>query len=104
MFNDYIEVGFDLCQFKINGYDYSAIIKEVNEDHLVVAPIQRTNWKDIHETSLSTKFDKLHLPRTSFDNIKLEIWMDGRGCDNSAIGISGCYEPYTRFLTKKEAA
>jgi len=21
--------------------------------------------------------------------------MDGRGCDNSAIGVAGCYEPYT---------
>ncbi len=30
-----------------------------------------------------------------FDEIKLELWMDGRGCDNSAIGVSGCYEPYT---------
>ena len=29
-----------------------------------------------------------------------EIWMDGRGCDNSAIGVSGCYEPYTMLMTE----
>ncbi len=92
--DDYIELDFDTCQFKYQGFYYTAIIKEIHADHLVVRPISRTNWKDIHETGSDLLIDKMHLPMKSFSEIELEIWMDGRGCDNSAIGVSGCHEPF----------
>jgi hypothetical protein len=95
LFDDYIEVNMDTCKFQKDGFDYTAIVKEVGNDHLVVKPISRTNYKDIYENNLDTTFQIINLHENSFDDIKLEIWMDGRGCDNSAIGISGCYEPYT---------
>tara|TARA_R110002126_G_scaffold218179_1_gene363902 strand:- start:1 stop:324 length:324 start_codon:yes stop_codon:yes gene_type:complete len=95
MFGNYIEEGLDDCRYIIDGWEYTAIIYEVNEDHLVVKPISRTNRKGEVEHNTETKFKKLSLPATSFAEIKLALWMDGRGCDNSAIGCSGCYEPYT---------
>ena len=100
LFDNYIEVGLDTCKFKIHGVEYTAIVYEVNNDHLVVKPISRTNYKDIYETNRDTTFDKIFLPVNSFANIELEIWMDGRGCDNSAIGVSGCYEPYTMLMSE----
>ena len=94
MFGDYIELGWDSCKFKYEGLEYTAIIQEIHADHLIVKPISRTNWKEIHEEGSDLLVDKMSLPRTSFDNIQLELWMDGRGCDNSAIGVSGWHEPF----------
>ena len=38
------------------------------------------------------------LTKEMFDKVNLELWDDARGCDNSAIGVSGCYEPWTNFI------
>ena len=97
LFDNYIEVDMDTCKFKIHSVEYTAIVKEVHNDHLVVKPISRTNYKDIYETNLDTTFvaQTFSSSQCHDANIDLEIWMDGRGCDNSAIGVSGCYEPYT---------
>jgi len=101
MFDNYIEEGLDDCKFVIDGLEYIAIIEKIGKNHLIVKPLQRTG-KGVWETNMDTKFEKLYLPRATFDEIKLELWMDGRGCDNSAIGCFGCYEPYT--LLYKETA
>jgi len=37
------------------------------------------------------------LTKDMFDKVNLELWDDNRGCDNSAIGLSGCYEPWDRM-------
>ena len=75
--------------------EYTAIIKKVSDNSLLVKPIQKTNWKDVFQNNLQNTFEHMILHIKEFDEIKLELWMDGRGCDNSAIGVSGCYEPYT---------
>jgi hypothetical protein len=95
LFNDYIEEGLDTCKFVKDGMEYTAIIDKVSDNSLLVKPIQKTNWKDVFQNNLQNTFEHMILHIKEFDEIKLELWMDGRGCDNSAIGVSGCYEPYT---------
>jgi len=74
MFGEGIELGWDSCKFKYEGLEYTAIIQEIHADHLVVKPISRTNWKNIHETGSRFDFDRLNLSINSFNNIELEIW------------------------------
>jgi|SaaInlV_125m_DNA_1040241.scaffolds.fasta_scaffold226293_2 hypothetical protein len=93
---DYIEVGLDTCQFTDNELTVTAIIKAVSANSLTVKPISRMG-KNVYESNLDTTFKEMFLPRSSFDKIGLEIWSDGRGCDNSAIGCSGYYESYKSF-------
>lgn len=85
MFGEGIELGWDSCKFKYEGLEYTAIIQEIHADHLVVKPISRTNWKDIHETGSRFDFDRLNLSINSFNNIELEIWEGG---------MDGWYAPF----------
>ena len=98
MFGGYIEEGLDPCKYVKDGMEYTAIIQKVNNECLLVKPIQMTNWKDVFKNSLQNTFEKMTLNYKDFEDIKLELWTDGRGCDNSAIGVSGCYEPYTYLV------
>mgnify|MGYP000070460460 FL=1 len=91
---DYIEVGYDTCKYTIDGITTTAIIKEITPNYLSVKPLSKLG-KNVHETNLDTDFVGETFSSDCYDAIDLEIWMDGRGCDNSAIGVSGCYEPYT---------
>jgi len=95
----YIEVGYDTCKYTIDGITTTAIIKEVTHHHIAVKPISRLG-KNVFETNLDTTFIGQIFSSDCYDAIDLEIWMDGRGCDNSAIGVSGCYEPYTMLMTE----
>jgi len=96
---DYIEVGYDTCKYTIDGITTTAIIKEVTPHQLSVQPISRMG-KNVYETNLDTTFIGQIFSSECYEFINLEIWSDGRGCDNSAIGVSGCYESYTHFLTE----
>lgn len=96
MFSEWLEVHDD-CTFTIDGDNYIAVIKKINKDSLEVRPIS-VNYLT------PEKYEMLTLPSTSYDNIKLQIWDDGRGCDNSAIGIAGCYDSYQYWLTDLGAA
>ena len=93
----YIEVGYDTCKYTVDGITTTAIIKEVTDGYLSVKPISKMG-KNVYETNLDTTFVGETFSSDCYDAINLEIWMDGRGCDNSAIGVSGCYEPYTRLV------
>jgi hypothetical protein len=94
---NYIETGLDTCQYTLNGVTTTAIIEEVTPHHIAVKPISRIG-KNVYETNLDTTFIGQIFSSDCYEDINLEIWMDGRGCDNSAIGVSGCYEPYTRLV------
>jgi hypothetical protein len=94
---DYIETGLDTCQYTLNGVTTTAIITEVTPHEISVKPISRMG-KNVYETNLDTTFIGQTFSSECYEYINLEIWMDGRGCDNSAIGVSGCYEPYTRLV------
>jgi hypothetical protein len=93
----YIDVGYDTCKYTVDGITTTAIIKEVTDGYLSVKPISKMG-KNVYETNLDTTFVGETFSSDCYDAIDLEIWMDGRGCDNSAIGVSGCYEPYTRLV------
>ena len=95
----YIEVGYDTCKYTIDGITTTAIIKEITPNYLSVKPISRMG-KGVYESNLDTTFVGQTFSSDCYDAIDLEIWMDGRGCDNSAIGVSGCYEPYTMLMTE----
>lgn len=97
---NYIDIGYDTCKYTVDGITTTAIIKEVTDGYLSVKPISKTNHKDIYETNLDTTFVGETFSSECYEHINLEIWMDGRGCDNSAIGVSGCYEPYTMLMTE----
>ena len=91
----YIEINNDTCKYIKDGLTYTAIIKEVTPHHLAVKPISAVNYQEgIYQTNLDTEFVGEIFSSECYDIIELEIWMDGRGCDNSAIGVSGCYEPW----------
>jgi hypothetical protein len=96
---NYIETGLDTCQYTIDGITTTAIIKEVTPHHLSVKPISRMG-KNVYETNLDTTFIGQTFSSECYPYINLEIWSDGRGCDNSAIGCSGYYESYTHFLAE----
>jgi len=89
---DMLEVE-DGVQWSSNGSYYDGYIKEIHNDHLVVRQLSVNNEHEVATISI---------PNSSFDTIGLEIWYEGRGCDNSAIGMSGYYESYTKWI--KEAA
>ena len=93
----YIDVGYDTCKYTVDGITTTAIIKEVTDGYLTVKPMSKMG-KNVYETNLDTTFVGETFSSDCYDAIDLEIWMDGRGCDNSAIGVSGCYEPYTRLV------
>ena len=40
------------------------------------------------------RYDPYWIAKEDFDKVKLELWDDLWGCDNSAIGLQGCFEPW----------
>jgi len=90
MRNDMIEKG-DTVLFKLNSDRCRAFIQELSIDSMKVKVIEknfeRSLWGDFEEFEMV-------INESEFDSVELEIWADGRGCDNSAIGVSGCHEPW----------
>lgn len=87
-FSDYgVRIG-DAVEYKIPGSsDYNrGYISELREDGIKVRFYTNGEYKT-----------EANLPKDLFDEFKLEIFDDNRGCDNSAIGLSGCYEPWQRM-------
>lgn len=90
MRKDMIERG-DSVEFKLNGDRCRAFIKDLRIDGMSVKVIEknfeRALWGDFEEFEMD-------INESEFDSLDLHIWSDGRGCDNSAIGVSGCHEPW----------
>lgn len=82
--------GIEQCQYKFEGKRIVGYIKEFNEDSIVVKPMS----VDFHYGTYSPVTFNV----SEFDEIELEIFDDARGCDNSAIGVQGCYEPWSNFV------
>ena len=93
MRNDMIETG-DTVQYKLDGKWVSAVINELGEDHMVVRPATIDFEYAGGDWLSDEKYPEATFTVDMFDDIGLEIWSDGRGCDNSAIGVSGFYEPW----------
>ena len=90
-FSDYgVRIG-DSVKYQLSPtYRVQGVIKELYEGAIVVKQI-----------SINYDYDQAlgvaYIPKEQFDNFKLEIFDDNRGCDNSAIGVPGCYEPWERM-------
>ena len=90
MRKDMIEIG-DSVLFKLDGSRCRAFIQDLRIDGMSVKVIEkdfvRSLWGDMEPFEMD-------INESQFDSLELEIWADGRGCDNSAIGVSGCHEPW----------
>lgn len=92
MRTDMIEIG-DTVEFKIENVPHRAFIQKLNKVGMSVKVVEKNG-----ERALFGDFEPFHLDicEDLFDAFNLEIWSDGRGGDNSAIGVSGCHEPWDR--------
>ncbi len=105
MWSEWLEE-YEQVQWKQNGDYYMGYIKSLEDKHPVTGDsgltVKVTSINHEYDWNLKQKYPMVYIPCTAYDKIELEMWTDGRGCDNSAIGTSGCYESYTTYL--KEAA
>jgi len=92
--NDTFGDTFEQCQFIKDGKRYVGMIKEFGENHISVKPMSI----DYESAIFMENVPMVKLTKEMFDKVNLELWDDARGCDNSAIGVSGCYEPWTNFI------
>tara|TARA_B110000438_G_C15706211_1_gene603300 strand:+ start:295 stop:603 length:309 start_codon:yes stop_codon:yes gene_type:complete len=102
MWDEWLEE-YEQVQWKQNGLTgvdyYNGYIKMIGNIGLTV---KITSINYVNDWNSKKKHPVVYIPYTEYDKIELEIWTDGRGCDNSAIGVSGNYESYKYYL--KEAA
>lgn len=89
-FNDWSVREFDGAQFELEGKRYHGMITKLSEEGIMFRPFDI----DYDRPEDGERFPLMWVRMTDFDNINLEIWDEGRGGDNSAIGISGCYEEW----------
>lgn len=100
MFNDKRDIQYNKYEAKIDGDLHNGIILEVCEDGLMVRPFyvnsdyQYLDGKQVH-------YEPYWIAKEDFDKVKLEIWDDNWGCDDSAIGVEGCLEPWDRVWDEK---
>ena len=78
----------DAVEYRIPGSNEISrgYISELREDRITVRHYNNGEYES-----------EARLGKSIFDEFELEIFDDNRGCDNSAIGLSGCYEPWRRM-------
>lgn len=79
----------DAVEYKIPGIEslvQRGYISELREDRIIVRHYNNGEYES-----------EAILGKSIFDEFQLEIFDENRGCDNSAIGLSGCYEPWRRM-------
>ena len=87
-FSEYgVRIG-DAVEYRIPGSNELSrgYISELREDRITVRHYNNGEYES-----------EARLGKSIFDEFELEIFDDNRGCDNSAIGLSGCYEPWRRM-------
>ena len=80
------ELQYEGYEAHIDGEFHQGIILEVTKEGIMVRP---TSKGDEY-----CKGDPYWIAKEDFDKVKLELWDDLWGCDNSAIGLDGCFEPW----------
>ena len=92
-FNDWSVREFDGAEFKLEGKRYHGMITKLSEEGIMFRPFtineERANGGDWAE-----QYPVMFVRLTDFDNVELEIWDEHRGCDDSAIGLSGNFVPW----------
>jgi len=81
----------------IDGEFHHGIILEVCNDGIMVRPIS----KDFVYPKGYERYDSYWIGIEDFDKVKLELYDDNWGCDDSAIGVDGCFEPWNRVWDDK---
>ncbi len=87
-FSNYgVRIG-DAVEYRIPGSNELSrgYISELREDRIVVRHYNNGEYES-----------EARLGKSIFDEFQLEIFDENRGCDDSAIGLSGCYEPWRRM-------
>ena len=89
-FNDWSVRQYDGADFVLDGKRYHGMITKLSEEGIMFRPFtineERANGEDWAEN-----YPQMFVRISDFDNINLEIWDEYRGCDDSAIGLSGCF-------------
>ena len=84
------ELQYEGYEVHIDGEFHHGIILEVTKEGLMVRPFHKN-----HEyPEGDERYDPYWIAKEDFDKVKLELWDDLWGCDNSAIGLQGCFEPW----------
>jgi len=84
------DIQYEGYEAHIDGEFHHGIILEVTEDGLMVRPTA----KDFVYSKGHDRYDPYWIAKEDFDKVKLELWDDNWGCDDSAIGLDGCFEPW----------
>ena len=89
-FNDWSVRQYDGAEFVLDGKRYHGSIVKLSEEGIMFRPWtideERANADDFSEN-----YPVMFIRISDFDNINLEIWDEHRGCDDSAIGLSGYF-------------
>lgn len=89
-FNDWSVRQGDGAEFKLNGKFYHGVINKLSEEGIMFRPFSIDfEYKPGYE-----QYDLMFIKLEDFDKVELEIFDEYRGCDDSAIGLSGCFEKW----------
>lgn len=84
------ELQYEGYEAHINGEFHVGIILEIKEDAIKVRPFDIDYDRPVYPD----RHDAYWIAKEDFDKVKLELWEDHWGCDNSAIGLSGYFKPW----------
>ena len=101
-FNDWSVRKYDGAEMEIDGQFYHGMITELSEEGIEFLPF--TVDHEYKHNDPRRSYDKIWIHMENFDKYKLEIWDEARGCDNSAIGVSGCFEPWRHVWPEENMA
>ena len=89
-FNDWSVRKYDGAEFKLDGKHYHGIITKLSEEGIMFRPFDI----DYDRPDNGERFPVMFISILNFDDVEMEIWDEYRGSDNSAIGLSGCFEEW----------
>ena len=80
---------YDSMRYTQNGTLYDGFVKDVQENFIVGRFAETNSFGEKRGPMFETT---IYLE--SFKDLNMEWWFYGQGCDNSAIGVSGCWETF----------
>ena len=86
-FNDWSVRQYDGAEFKLDGKWYHGMITKLSEEGIMFRPFEI----DFNRPEGDKRYPEMFVRITDFDNVNLQIWDEYRGCDDSAIGLSGYF-------------
>jgi len=89
-FNDWSVRQYDGAEFVLDGNRYHGSITKLSEEGIMFRP-WTINEERANADDFSENYPVMFIRISDFDNINLEIWDEHRGCDDSAIGLSGYF-------------